>query len=687
MDRKRKLFLTFGATIAVLVMILAIAYDGQWPSKDDATGAIGAANKYRAEQISDADVVLKDAGIQALLQNDEFQKLIADKEFQELLAHNDIQKALAHAGFLNALAHANNAVLRDDMNDQPMFGFAGIQSTLAFINTNPELAKDPVLQEKLAYAGIDAAVAYASSNYGLKSVELRTGLGYAGAPQILSFALNYPQVIVDPDFEKRLAYAGLESALAYASSNYAINSVDLKEAFGFAGAAHTLAYALGHPQIAGDEILKEKLAFSGFESALAYATLKHDVDASEFRSAFGYAGAARVLSFALGYPQIAGDEVMREKLSYAGIDAAIAYAANAYQLKSSDLRVAFGFSGAPHALAFSSKYASVVQDSKFQEALAFSGIEAAISYASNNYSLKSADLRAAFGFAGAAKMVAFMSTNQKLADDPVFRDKLAYAGLEAAMAYAASNLSLKSVDLREAFGFSGAPQALAYAGAHPMLMKDATFTEMLAHSGIEAAIAYASENYSLKTVELQEAFGFAGAAEVLAYASSHQELLANQAFQDKLAYAGIEAAIAYASNNLSLKSVELREAFGYASVRQTLAYAGSHPMLMKDATFRQALAFSGIDAAIAYASSNYSLKSSELREAFGYAGAAQVLAFASNYPNASSSEALGYAGMRKILSFASSNPTLASDLGLLMQNSTIQTALAHGNFNALTPDM
>jgi hypothetical protein len=46
------------AAIAV-IGVAAVLYFSQWPpSGEDATGAIGAAERYRAEQITDADVEL-----------------------------------------------------------------------------------------------------------------------------------------------------------------------------------------------------------------------------------------------------------------------------------------------------------------------------------------------------------------------------------------------------------------------------------------------------------------------------------------------------------------------------------------------------------------------------------------------------------------------------------------------------
>ena len=48
-----------GIAAIVVIGVVAVVYFSQWPpSSEDATGAIGAAERYRAEQITDEDVIL-----------------------------------------------------------------------------------------------------------------------------------------------------------------------------------------------------------------------------------------------------------------------------------------------------------------------------------------------------------------------------------------------------------------------------------------------------------------------------------------------------------------------------------------------------------------------------------------------------------------------------------------------------
>jgi hypothetical protein len=73
-----------GAGIVAAVVIAYVAFFLPSPNDEDLQGAIGAAKQYRADQISDADVVLQDPEIQQLLQSDFFYKLATDDDFREV---------------------------------------------------------------------------------------------------------------------------------------------------------------------------------------------------------------------------------------------------------------------------------------------------------------------------------------------------------------------------------------------------------------------------------------------------------------------------------------------------------------------------------------------------------------------------------------------------------------------------
>jgi hypothetical protein len=117
--------------VLLMVGLLAAIGIAYWafngtPVDDGEEGAIGAANRYRAEQISDSDVKLEDAEVIALLQDDVFLNLIQDEDFQALMAREDFASALAKHGVeaaygrmtpSAALSHQDVAMLaaRDDV--------------------------------------------------------------------------------------------------------------------------------------------------------------------------------------------------------------------------------------------------------------------------------------------------------------------------------------------------------------------------------------------------------------------------------------------------------------------------------------------------------------------------------------------------------------------------------------------
>ncbi len=102
---KAKMF--FGVTLLVGILVGYFAA-GYIPPEGDVAGTIGGvkkAEKYRAEQISDKDVLLQDPELQNVLQSDEFQKLITKKDFQNLMANEAFANLMANEAFANLMAN------------------------------------------------------------------------------------------------------------------------------------------------------------------------------------------------------------------------------------------------------------------------------------------------------------------------------------------------------------------------------------------------------------------------------------------------------------------------------------------------------------------------------------------------------------------------------------------------------
>ena len=83
----------------IVVAIIAIVYFSFYyppTSKEDVLGTIGKAAKYRADQMTDKDVALKNPEIQKFLQSDKLQKILNNEE-----SHNRTKKTPAFPVFKN----------------------------------------------------------------------------------------------------------------------------------------------------------------------------------------------------------------------------------------------------------------------------------------------------------------------------------------------------------------------------------------------------------------------------------------------------------------------------------------------------------------------------------------------------------------------------------------------------------
>jgi hypothetical protein len=81
------------ALIAGVVVIAAVvgflAMRNNWPPSNGTEGAIGSANRYTAQQMSDQDVVLKEPQVQAFLQSDTFHQLATNADFRKAVVENE----------------------------------------------------------------------------------------------------------------------------------------------------------------------------------------------------------------------------------------------------------------------------------------------------------------------------------------------------------------------------------------------------------------------------------------------------------------------------------------------------------------------------------------------------------------------------------------------------------------------
>lgn len=82
MKKNRKL-IVLAAVLVVAGIAGYAAITGLYPPRTGTEGAIGAASRYQAQQISESDVALQDAKVQAFLQSDVFHKMSTNATFRK----------------------------------------------------------------------------------------------------------------------------------------------------------------------------------------------------------------------------------------------------------------------------------------------------------------------------------------------------------------------------------------------------------------------------------------------------------------------------------------------------------------------------------------------------------------------------------------------------------------------------
>jgi len=127
-----------GAFVAVAVIgIVAIGYFSlnQAPAiPEDAAGAVGAADRYRAEQITAEDVQIEQVELQAFLQTDEFDQLVNDPETRKLLASEAMQRAMSDASFNAAMKNSRFHAAMNDANFLAAMQDANFQAAMQDAN-------------------------------------------------------------------------------------------------------------------------------------------------------------------------------------------------------------------------------------------------------------------------------------------------------------------------------------------------------------------------------------------------------------------------------------------------------------------------------------------------------------------------------------------------------------------------
>ena len=108
MSRNSKLALI--AAVLALAVGLVVFLGPDRVADDDAAGAIGAADRYREEQMTDEDVQLDDTDAQSWLQTEAYDQVVANPELLTIVTDEGLQDALGNDALRDALG---NDALRD----------------------------------------------------------------------------------------------------------------------------------------------------------------------------------------------------------------------------------------------------------------------------------------------------------------------------------------------------------------------------------------------------------------------------------------------------------------------------------------------------------------------------------------------------------------------------------------------
>ena len=147
MKSRTRNFVIAGALIAVIAIVYFSFF---YPpvSSNDTTGTIGKAQKYRAQQMTDKDVVLQNAHYQKLIQSDKFQKLLKDEKFRKLAKDPSFRKLLKDPAFYKLVKDArfqeivkDAAVTGGELSEQTMTELSEAASSVELAVENTELAE------------------------------------------------------------------------------------------------------------------------------------------------------------------------------------------------------------------------------------------------------------------------------------------------------------------------------------------------------------------------------------------------------------------------------------------------------------------------------------------------------------------------------------------------------------------
>jgi hypothetical protein len=213
------------AAAAAVLLIVFIAR-GFPPVGHGTDGTIGAAKKYQAAQLTDSDVVLKDAEVQEFLQSDDFDRLVKDPDARRLLSDVTMRTALSNRGFADALRDQGIRIAIRSELVMKIFSDAEARTALeAALKSNVsgvELAKDAhvslaareMISKALGDSLINKAIHNAAVRTYLSDPSVRAGLARQNIAAALDSAV-FANALGHNGFAQSLNSNQLQSALAH----------------------------------------------------------------------------------------------------------------------------------------------------------------------------------------------------------------------------------------------------------------------------------------------------------------------------------------------------------------------------------------------------------------------------------------------------------------------------------------
>jgi hypothetical protein len=243
----KKVLVSLAAAAAILLAV--VWYTGFPPSTGHTEGAIGAAQRYRTEQIKQSDVKVSNPDLQAFMQTDAFDRLIKDKQAVAALMNPAFQQLFALDG-----GHAlSDAAVDHALSD------SAIVAALAAPSVQQALAAPGFLQV-VAAQGAAAAIGSAQFQSAVSDRNLYQALNSQAFLAALA-APGFQQALAAPGFLQALAAPGIQQALAAPGFQAALASPALQNALAAPGLQNVLASQSGALQ------LNQALAASGAAAA------------------------------------------------------------------------------------------------------------------------------------------------------------------------------------------------------------------------------------------------------------------------------------------------------------------------------------------------------------------------------------------------------------------------------------